>query len=170
MSLRIIPITQKEANAFIEMYHRHHPPVIGAKFCIGVMSEEKLVGALIAGRPVARGCCQVSIVEVTRLATDGTRNACSILYGAAARAAKALGYAKIQTYILSKEPGASLRASGWILEGVVRGRSWKRSDGAARSNVHPLSDKTRWVKELGNIERPLQLFEKEETPQQGFGW
>ena len=56
-------------------------------------------------------------LEVTRLCTDGTKNACSFLYGKAARAAFALGYRRIGTYTLPDEGGASLRAAGWKLIG-----------------------------------------------------
>ena len=170
MTLRIIPLTIAEANHFVGIYHRHHPPVVSAKITIGVMEEDRVVGVLIAGRPVARKTCQVSTLEVTRLATDGTRNACSILYGAAARAAKALGYSKIQTFILDIESGASLRASGWTLDGTSPGRQWKRTDGQARGNLHPIMPKTRYVKNLSNEPRPKIVIEESEQPQQGFGW
>jgi len=51
-------------------------------------------------------------VEVTRVATDGTPNACSLLYAAAWQAAKALGYRTLLTYTQKGESGASLRAAG----------------------------------------------------------
>ena len=170
MSLQVVPITYQEANAFIDKIHRHHPPVLRAKFCIGATKDGKLVGVLTAGRPVARKTCQVSVIEVTRLATDGTHNACSILYGAAARAAKAMGYSKIQTFILDIETGSSLKASGWVLDGVSAGGAWKRTDGQKRNNLHPLNSKSRWAKDLKNPPRPIILIEEEETLQQGFGW
>ena len=168
--LRIIPLTIAEANQFVDAYHRHHPPVVSAKVTIGAMRGDRLVGALMAGRPVARKTCPVSVLEVTRLATDGSFNACSILYAAAARAAKALGYSKIQTFILDTESGASFRASGWSLDGTSPGRPWKRSNGEPRSNLHPLVGKVRYVKSLGNEPRPRVVIEESEELQQGFGW
>ena len=168
--LRVIPLTIAEANRFVELCHRHHPPVVSAKITIGAMKGDNLVGVLIAGRPVARKTCQVSTLEVTRLATDGTKNACSILYGAAARAAKALGYSKIQTFILDIESGASLRASGWMLDGISPGKAWKRTDGEARGNLHPIMPKIRYVKRLNNEPRPKMVIEEPEELQQGFGW
>ncbi len=110
--LELKPTTLKEANALVGKLHRHHGEVVGHKFSIGVTSGGTLVGAAIVGRPVARGSDNGYTAEVTRLVTDGTRNACSMLYGAAARAAKAMGYRKIQTYLLASENGASLKASG----------------------------------------------------------
>jgi len=125
--LRLMPISLAEANAFIAAHHRHHPPVVGHKYSIGAVHEDaplppngegptrplRLAGVVTVGHPVARLLDQRRIVEVNRLCTDGTRDACSLLYGAAARAAQALGYFAILTYTLDEEGGASLRASGW---------------------------------------------------------
>jgi len=85
--------------------------------------------------------------EVTRLCTDGTPHACSLLYGAAARAAKALGYRKIITYILESESGVSLRASGWRMDRQSGGGSWSRPS-RGRDDKHPTEAKTRWVRDL----------------------
>lgn len=79
-------------------------------------------------------------LEVTRLCTSGHRNACSFLYGAAARAAFALGYCRIGTYILKREPGTSLAAAGWKLVGEVKGRSWD-TPSRRRSDKHPIEPK-----------------------------
>lgn len=135
-----IPITLSEANAFVTEYHRHHKPVVGHKFSIGGAKDNKIVGVVIVGRPVSRHRDDGLTLEVTRLCTDGTRNACSFLYGAAARAAFALGYKRIGTYILASESGASLKASGWRLIGEVKGRSWSCKS-RPRVDKHPLQDK-----------------------------
>ena len=81
--LEICPMTLKEANAYVEQYHRHHKPVVGHKFSIGCSDGEKIVGVAIVGRPVARHLDDGWPLEVNRLCTDGTRNACSMLYAAA---------------------------------------------------------------------------------------
>lgn len=125
MGLLIIPITLKEANEFVENHHRHHKPVVGHKFSIGVEKDGQLRGVCIVGRPVARNVNNREVVEVTRLCTDGTKNTCSFLYSAAARIAKEMGYKQIQTYILESEFGASLKASNWKLLHVTKGRQWK---------------------------------------------
>lgn len=129
-----------EANAFVSRHHRHHRPVVGHLFSLGCVSDEKIVGVVIVGRPVARMRHDGETVEVTRLCTDGTKNACSFLYGAAARAAFALGYKRIGTYILASEPGTSLTASGWRNLGERGGGSWSRP---SRPTVdkHPLQKK-----------------------------
>lgn len=137
------PITLSEANAFVANHHRHHRPVVGHKFSIGAVKDDKIVGVVIVGRPVARGRDDGLTLEVTRLCTDGTRNACSFLYGAAARAAFALGYKRIGTYILSSEPGKSLVAAGWRLISEVKGRSWS-CQSRPRVDKHPTTDKTLW--------------------------
>lgn len=98
--LELIPMTLREANAFVEQHHRHHKPVVGHKFSIGVSDGEKVVGVAIVGRPVGRFLDDGWTLEVTRLCTDGTHNACSMLYAAAWRAARAMGYRRVVTYIL----------------------------------------------------------------------
>lgn len=129
-----------EANAFVREHHRHHKPVIGHLFSIGAALDGKIVGVAIVGRPVARGRDDGVTAEVTRLATDGTRNACSFLYGAAARAVFALGFKRIGTYILASEPGTSLSAAGWRQIGEVRGRSWSCAS-RPRVDKHPTQAK-----------------------------
>ena len=65
--------------------------------------------SLLSQPPVSRYLDDGHTLEVNRLCTDGTKNACSFLYAAAWRAARAMGYRKIVTYILDTESGASLR-------------------------------------------------------------
>jgi hypothetical protein len=114
MSLRIVPVTWQDAAAFTEMWHRHHKPPRGHKFSIGVADDMDILrGVAIIGRPVARLSQDGLTLEVTRSATDGTRNANSMLYGAAWRATRALGYRRLITYTQAGETGASLRAAGY---------------------------------------------------------
>lgn len=122
--LELVPITLKEANAFVERYHRHHKPVVGHKFSIAASDGEKIVGVAIVGRPVSRYLDNGLTLEVNRLCTDGTRNACSFLYSAAWRAARNLGYKKLITYILVSETGSSLKAAGWKCVGECGGKRW----------------------------------------------
>lgn len=136
----ICAIDLAEANAFVAANHRHHKPVIGHKFSLGAIVADKIVGVAIIGRPVARGRDDGATLEVTRLCTDGTRNACSFLYGAAARATFALGYKRLGTYILASEPGTSLTAAGWRMIGEVKGRSWS-CQSRPRIDKHPTQDK-----------------------------
>ena len=151
MSLKIIPLELSNANALVGRWHRHHKPAQGHKFSIGVFDtkENALVGAAIIGRPVARMVNHKTTVEVVRLVTDGTKNACSILYAAAARSAREMGYEKIQTYILESETGASLKAAGWYLDAeFAGGGQWKHTDGKMRRTDQPTSLKQRWAKLL----------------------
>lgn len=138
--LSIVPLSLEEANEFVRCHHRHHGEVVGHKFSLGAATGNAICGIAIIGRPVARGRDDGLTLEVTRLATDGTRNACSFLYGAAARAAFALGYRRLGTYILADESGISLRAAGWRLIGEVRGRSWS-CPSRPRVDCHPLQGK-----------------------------
>ncbi|HDZ38629.1 MAG TPA: hypothetical protein ENH62_10140 [Marinobacter sp.] len=143
MKLRSVPLPLDEANAFVAQHHRHHKPVIGHKFSIGAALGEKIVGIVIVGRPVSRMRDDGATLEVTRLCTDGTKNACSFLYGAAARAAFALGFSRIGTYTLPEEGGASLRGAGWKLIGERGGGAWGRQD-RPRVDKHPTQGKLLW--------------------------
>lgn len=144
--LHIVPITFKEACAFIEKYHRHYKPTVGHKFSIGVTADDKLVGVAVCGRPVSRYLDDGVTCEINRLCTDGTRNACSMLYGACCRIAKEMGYKTIITYTLQSESGASLKASNFNCDGVAGGTHWtgKRNKG---QNI-PDEIKMRWSKKL----------------------
>ena len=145
--MRIVPITLKAANAFVSDYHRHHKPSVGHKFSIGLNENDELIGVAIMGRPVARGSDDGFTIEVARLCTNGAKNACSMLYQAAARSSKELGYRKIQTYILHSELGTSLKACGWTKEAITNGGKWKHTHGL-RNNYHPIEAKQRWVRIL----------------------
>lgn len=127
-SLRLLPVSLRRANAFVQEHHRHHRPVQGAKFALAIAlsGNDAICGVAIVGRPVARHLDDGWTLEVTRLCTDGESNACSKLYGAAWKAAKALGYTRLITYTLPEEGGASLRAAGWLLLGMRDGGAWNR--------------------------------------------
>lgn len=133
--MKLVHVELTEANAFIEKLHRHHKRIQGHRFSLGAV-EEVLVGVAVVGRPVG-GSHQSEWVEVTRCCTDGTPNACSFLYGAAARAAKALGYARIQTYILASELGTSLKASGWTFERLSHPPGWRNASAARAARDVP---------------------------------
>lgn len=122
--LELTPITLAEANEFVRQHHRNHAPVVGHKFSIAVSEGDIVRGVAIVGRPVARMLDNGWTLEVNRVCTDGAKNACSMLYGAAWRAAKAMGYKRIVTYTLPSEGGASLKAAGWHCVGAAGGGNW----------------------------------------------
>ena len=142
--LGIVPCSLIDANAFVRQHHRHHQPVPGHKFSLAVVDGDgTLHGVAIVGRPVARMLDDGLTLEVNRVATDGTPNACSALYGACRRAAFALGYQKLVTYTLPSESGSSLRGAGYRLMGEAGGGSWSRPS-RERDDDHPLQPKLRW--------------------------
>lgn len=157
--LRVVPAELVEANALVAAWHRHHQPAVGHRFSLLVVDDEGVVhGAAIVGRPVARlAGSPRAVLEVSRLVTDGTPNACSALYAAAARAGKALGFERIQTYILESEPGVSLLAAGWEFHGPAGGGQWKHTDGKPRRTDQPTTLKGRWAKPL-NAPQPAVAF------------
>jgi hypothetical protein len=138
--IEIVPITQKEANAYVKKHHRHHKPVVGSVFQIACAKDGEVVGVAIVGRPVSRHLDNGWTLEVNRLCTDGEKNVCSMLYSAAWRVAKNLGYKRLITYILSSESGASLYASNWKLVGEAGGGSWNVPS-RPRVDTHPIEKK-----------------------------
>lgn len=138
-----MPMSLREARAYVDRVHRHHRAPQGGLFAIGLEDAGAVVGCAIVGKPVARMLDDDYTAEVTRLATDGSKNACSMLYAAAWRAARAMGYRRLVTYILGTEPGTSLDAAGWTLVGTSGGGSWNRA-GRPRVDTHPTEPKLRW--------------------------
>src|SRR5919109_720061 len=98
--MEAIPLHLKEANAFVAQHHRHNLPTVGGKFALGAAQDGRLVGVAIAGRPICRRLDDGQTLEILRVATDGTTNACSFLYARWARIARLMGYTKIITYTL----------------------------------------------------------------------
>lgn len=141
--LTLTPINISDACAFVAQRHRHHKPPQGGLFAVAVSLEGEVVGVAIVGRPVARKLDDGWTAEITRLATDGTKNACSKLYAAAWRACRALGYRRCGTYILDTELGTSLYAAGWKLIGKAGGGSWCVPS-RPRVDKHPLQGKLRF--------------------------
>lgn len=145
--LCIIPLSLREANNFVLLYHRHHKPVVGMKFAVGVMSRGEIVGVAIAGRPVSRHLDDGLTLEINRTCTDGTPNANSKLYGTVTRIGKEMGYRRIITYTLPEESGASLRAVGWRCDGEAGGGNWNCPT-RPRQDSDLQGRKLRWVREF----------------------
>lgn len=147
MSLELVPITLKEANAFVVKYHRHHKAKKGHKFSIAAYDGDVIVGVVIVGRPVARMIdCYNNLedkawtLEVNRLCSDGTKNTCSFLYAAAWRVARNLGWKRLITYILNDELGTTLYATGWKCLGAAGGGKWGNVK-RPRIDTHPTQGK-----------------------------
>ena len=140
----MVPLPLAEANAFVQQHHRHHGRVVGHRFSLGVADVTREIrGVAIIGRPVARHLDDGLTLEITRVATDGAKDACSALYGAARRAAFALGYKRLVTYTLPSESGASLRGAGYRCVGEAGGGSWNKPS-RPRVDKHPTQTKLRW--------------------------
>lgn len=154
--IRVVPLTLPKANKLVSLWHRHHAPIPGgfAWFCVGAVAQGVLVGCAIAGRPTNRNNDDTQTVEVLRVATDGTPNACSALLGACGRAAQAIGARRIITYTLTEESGASLRGAGWICENQNTGKSWWTHAGSrtpAVNREHMAKAKSRWGKHFAEL-------------------
>lgn len=169
--LRVEPIGLRAANAYVEQHHRHHKASRGHKFSVSVVDEAGSIrGVGIAGRPVSRMLDQNQHLEVVRVCTDGTRNACSMIYGALRRAGIALGYEpnKIITYTLASEPGGSLRAAGWHDDGLAGGGEWGRAD-RPREIVAPTDQKRRWrAAPVSAADQPLAARPNEHAEPRGL--
>ena len=141
--LELQPIDFDEACEFIRQHHRHHQPPQGWKFGIAANNGADVVGVVTVGRPVARRLDDGYTLEVTRNCTDGTPHVASMLYAAAWRAARAMGYRRLITYTLATEAGVSLVAAGFSVVGQTRGGSWSR-DSRPRIDTAPTGQKTLW--------------------------
>lgn len=115
--MTLTPITLREARAFVERHHRHHRKPQGGIFAIAASENEDVLGVVIVGRPVARLAQDGFTAEVTRLCTLGAKNACSMLYAAAWRAARAMGYRRLITYTLPEERGGKPSSGGVAARG-----------------------------------------------------
>lgn len=145
--LELRPCDFQTARAFVRDNHRHNKPPVGHKYSIACYDGDRLCGVCMVGRPVSRYLDDGLTLEINRCCTDGTKNACTILYGAACRAAKALGYKRIVTYTRETEPGTSLRASNFVCDGKAWGTHWT----GKRYQQMTITDdvlKVRWSKTL----------------------
>lgn len=137
------PSTIKEAARYVKSMHRHLPAVTGGLWAVAVVDRDGDVrGVAIVGRP-CRMLQDGYTAEITRVATDGAYNACSMLYGACRRAARALGYRRLFTYLLAHEHGASLKAAGFVFDGWTSGGEWSRSS-RPRKSARNAEPKQRW--------------------------
>lgn len=145
MSLTLVPVTFAQACEFIAEHHRHLGPPQGHKWSTGVAVDQVLVGVIVVGRPIARANQDGQTLEVTRVATDGTGNAASMLYGAAWRAAQAQGYTRLITSTRTDESGTSLVAAGWREIGKRPAHSgWNRPSRARQTQGSAGIERTLW--------------------------
>lgn len=158
VALRLRPVSFTEARRFVAEKHRHNDPPIAARVSVGIEDAiGKLRGVGILGLPKARYLDDGRTAEIVRVATDGVRNGCSMIYGALVRAAWSLGYDRIYTYTLESETGSSLRASGWTLDQITEpanAKAWNSTNETVRSRDRltlfyeakvPVGRKIRWV-------------------------
>lgn len=150
--MKLVPLKRKEAQQFIRDNHRHFPkPPVGDIFRIGLEKDGELIGVIMVGRPVARALDDGRTLEVNRCCVlPDNKNGCSMLYGAAARAGKALGYSRIFTYTLDIESGASMRAVGWKQDAKVKGREWScpSRPREEQQSLFQTNEKIRWIKDF----------------------
>lgn len=144
--MKIRPIPYWMAVDYINKNHRHHKAPQGMKWAVGVFDSDGLRGVATAGRPVGRNLDDGLTCEITRVCTDGTRNACSFLYGACCRVAKAMGYKRVITYTLESENGASVKAANFKYDGEAGGTHW--TGVRDRGQDIPNEMKKRWVRDL----------------------
>ena len=167
--MELWPITIQTAKAYVADLHRHHKPPLSGLFALAAAKNGQMVGVIIVGRPVARPFDNGITAEVTRCCTDGTRNACSFLYGAAWKAARTLGYRRMLTYTLPEEGGGSLRGAGWTCDYRTKpGRAWNDRWNPAtgtldkRANEHPLGAKDRWTVQTEDYDAVCGSYEPHE--------
>ena len=152
MGLQLKPITVQDAKPYIARHHRHNKSPQSGLCAVSVVDGENLVGVAVLGRPSARALQDGYTAEITRNTTEGHLNACSMLYGALLRVAKALGYHRVYTYTLKSESGSSLRAVGFLVDAELQPRPTWNCQSRPRRQVdlfgnqqRPVEAKIRWV-------------------------
>lgn len=149
------------AKAFVLEHHRHCPPPAGWRFGAGIFNGRALIGVVMVGRPVARAFDHTKVVEVNRLCVrcdidpQLVWNACSKLYGWAAREARKRGFERVITYVMEHEAGTTLKAAGWSIEATTRGRSWSAPSRPRQDKMQRV-DKVRWGRTLNPVARFAQ--------------
>jgi hypothetical protein len=143
--MEVVPLHLRQANEFIAQHHRHNLPAVGCKFAIGAAVDGKIVGVAIAGRPICRRLDDGKTLEVLRVCTDGTPNACSFLYARCAKIARLMGYSAVITYTLASESGASLRAVGAKPTGPLKSHEWSNPNRPRKRSQRVYAEpKYRW--------------------------
>lgn len=143
--LGVVPCTIDQANAYVQHIHRHHGSIPIARLAFAVADESGIIrGVAIVGRPCNTHLDDNWTLEVRRVCTDGCPNACSLLYAAAWKATKAIGYRRLITYTLPEEGGASLRAVGWKPVQGCGGKAWNHKKRGRQVDPLFLVKKTRW--------------------------
>lgn len=147
MNLR--PVTLREANDFVEAFHRHNGRTArnGGKWAVGLEVSGELVGVGIVGNPLSATLMDGYTAEVLRVCVrEGQpKGACSMLYGACWRAWRAMGGRRLITYTLPSEGGASLRGAGWKVVGQTKpvAPGWRKNDA--------LNSRREWQPIMGQI-------------------
>jgi len=132
--LLVVPVTLREANDFVEQFHRHNGRTArnGGKFAIGVGNGRGLWGVAIVGNPLSATFMDGYTAEVLRVCVrdDSPRGSCSKLYSRCWQIWRLMGGRRLITYTLRSESGASLRGAGWKIVGEVRATppGWRKND------------------------------------------
>jgi hypothetical protein len=142
--MEAVPLHLREANEFVTRRHRHRLPTVGGKFALGAAQDERLIGVALAGRPVCRRLDDGKTLEIVRVATDGTPNACPYLYARCAKIARLMGYQRVITYNLESEAGASLRAVGAKQTRPLESHEWGNQARPRKSQSIYHEPKYRW--------------------------
>lgn len=153
----LVPLTLADCRRFVASYHSHSPVTAkGWLFGVGVRgSDGNLAAVGIASRVKARHLDKLEHVEISRVATDCTRMACSMVYGHLCSAAKHLGRTRAYTYTLASECASCVKAAGFVFDAESPDeRGWDRSK-RPRVEVDlfgnertPHEAKVRWRREL----------------------
>lgn len=141
---RLRPITVKQAVPFVARVHRRLKDVQGAMWAVAVHDWAGVVGVALVGHPSGQWSKGEVTLSVLRVAVvEGHRNACSMLYGACSRAARAMGADNLVTYTHEDEHGSSLLAANWIPKGKTRGGEYHRPS-RPRKKAIDANPKNRW--------------------------
>jgi hypothetical protein len=160
-TISVRPISIKVANEFVGDFHRHHRPTVrnNGKWALAALDVSgEVVGVVIASSPVSATYMDGLTIELTRLCVKpgAPKGVCSFLLSKCCAIWRSMGGARVITYTLESESGASLRGAGWVLSGVVKPhKRWQNKskvDGVERAvlEIYELT-KNRWVRLLDEV-------------------
>jgi hypothetical protein len=173
VTLHIAPIYKDEANDFVDSFHRHNERCDNASFAVALRDENDVLhGVAVLGRPASPQVDDGVTLEIKRVCVkDGIKNGNSMLYGAAQRVAKALGYRRVLTYTLLSESGISLKASNFVStyvspEGYRMNEAlrWPKRQHRRRLKSYPEGRKVRWEIRFDSAPLPLSLAARARAP------
>lgn len=152
-------VSLRTARILCDANHSHHEPAHAGKWALGAFDNGVCVCVAVVARPVARMLDTGNVLEVVRLASDGsTRGAASALLRACVAEAANRGVHRVVSYTLLGELGACYRAARWRPVALTRGGNWGRAS-RSRNEAKQPGAKARWEGGRDALPRSMEAWD-----------